>query len=624
MKIMKKTFRPLVLSLSIFALGFVSCVQGFDGTTADFSQQKDAYTGNYGVTSANGLRDYSVSLSASSGSVINAATNTLDVKVQFKCDFDLDEGSVENALTFFRLKSNSKNARYYPEHDGEISKTLLHVLESTSYSSTNYTFEYRLDMSAVTTNKIALLVDATKLRYKNGLAVLACDGNLLAGETTDSLVKYLTVSNSDSSLTSLVNSYSESYAAKWDVGLSDCTVLPDGKVRFNVRAPSSPSDEYDSSLSERLSQIFKIEVLKPSSSAWERASLSFTFHDAESTDLSDPYSANTYTADSAVLEQGTKWRVLRDYSVSLGAAPAWFEEAYGHPAFYDNRNLIDEVESGQIPYGSADTDFIFEWGGDTEFTGASDCTYNNAVNAQGQMLSVSTESGTNVKKIVPASGVVLDKTDGFVLVDSNGNIVESSKAVYHKADGNVDYVALSPKNTSYTGSLKVYVNGSTTIRENSYHASQLKFGCYPDSSKGNLSGYVELLPLLPGIPVCQVYTSYSTNVASGEYTYVPFLQADEEESMTYQFITNPGTYYYIYFVDSDTATSFSGIDDASVLLDAEFSVKKSDGTLITSGGSSYSASVSFRAVSEITTITVSKSYASDTGACAFRVYKSPY
>ncbi|MBO4629440.1 MAG: hypothetical protein J5687_05755 [Treponema sp.] len=513
----KNIFKTLAITFTFASLVLTGCVQNFDGTKVNYSQKKEELTGNYGNTSsAQGLGSWNIQLSSSS---IPKAAEDTEITVTFSsCAFELDKDSVEKAVTFYKLKNNSKNNYFAPEYDGDLTKTLIHVTEPHSYTG-SVSFLYRVDTSSVQTSEIALVIDATKLKYKNGSAVLSNDGNLKAGETTDTVVEYISVGlKADGSTPSKIgdtygNHYSESYT--WSSGawlsyvadLVDSESKPTGAKRYKVSAPDKRAafdDDplYDDSLAETLSKMFKLQIQEPGTSKWkDGAKLEFTYHAANSTTATDPYSKNTYTTDTPVFEPGTKWRIIQDSSVAYGTAPAWKADAYGHPEFKDNRKALSTVKLNDyydypevfeefVPYGDKDTPYIFAWPTTWTFTSAAtSCTASAAQTAQRSMFTVTNPSSGKIL-IKPAANVVLEGTDGFIVVDSNNAIIETEKTVHTDSSDVVDYILLTIKDKFFNGTVKVYVNEKTTLKTNTYNEKQKQFGCYPDQSQSELSGYV--------------------------------------------------------------------------------------------------------------------------------------
>ena len=519
----KNIFKTLAAAVCFAALVLTGCVNNFEGTTRNYKQKAEQQTGNYGENnSAKGAHTYSFGFSPET---ITTASKNTEITVNFSSQFELDLDSAESAFTFYKLKKNTKNEKYYPEHDGVITKTLLHVTEPDSYSDT-VSFLYRLDTEEVTTDKIAFVVDGTKLKYKNGLAAMSNDGNLKAGEETDSIVRYISVtSKKDGTSTETIgNSYSESWTANnynisylysyGELQTSESDTTPSGKYRLYCYAPSKTLDAdgltstYDDSLAAVLGKKFKLQIQKPGSTKWEDgAALTFAYHSSYQFKNYDYYSSNTYTADvdTKAFAQGTKWRIVRDKSVVVGKPSDWVKDAYGHAPFEYYPKVIEKAypsypsEYEEIPYGDENTTYIFAWAdGDLDpkptFNKAN-CDYMTAFFTQTDFVNWIETNENSIEVNIKTWMVELDKTDGFILVDSKNTIVPSTTTVHKNGEGKIDKVIITPKNEKlnlWWDSYDVYVGSGTTIKENKNYPKQVQFGCYPDLSKGDLSGYVLL------------------------------------------------------------------------------------------------------------------------------------
>lgn len=574
---MKKTiFKTLAAVIGCTTLFLTGCLNNFDGTTPKYEEYSENYTSKYGENNvASGIGAGSIYASISS----TTAAQDTKVTVTFHyCASELDQESVEAALTFYKLKPNGTNSYYYPEHDGELTKTFVRKEEPSSYSGSSYNstveYIYNVNTEDLEYSKIALVIDGSKLKYTNGTAVLSNDNNLTAGELTDSVVKYINMSYKSTKkggglLTSISNYFSERYDVKYIMGLQiDASYNPQtqpnlsyqttqpsgtGKSRYWVRPPAKEFNadftvkSYVDNLSDILSKMYKLQIQKPGSTEWEASgTLTFTYHSTASSAAADPYSANTYTTDidTSAMEKGTKWRVLRDDSISLGTAPAWIKAAYGHEpmSYTPNRSIIERT--GSIAYGSADTAYIFEWDGAGSFSGASDCTYANAQAAQSSMFNCTYDSSSMI--LEPVSGVELKDVNGFILVSSAENaIMESTTAYYYDENDVINKIRVKPKDESFIGYVKVYVNDKTTIKSgtNTSHDKQLNFGCYPDATQGELSGYVEIGEghIIQGLPLITDTTASTSRV---DYT-LAYVNRNKGENIeeVFDVYLLPGTYY---------------------------------------------------------------------------------
>ena len=581
----KNIFKTLAVSFVFASLVLTGCVQNFDGTKPNYSQKKQELTGNTGKYSAKGLNDSDISvynedeeeLSYYSSYSIDQASENTWIEVVFEdCEFELDQDSVVKGLSFVKLKNNSVNNGYAPEHDGELPKTLIRVEEPTSYIG-DVSFYFRVDTRTVETRRIALVVDATKIEYANGSDVISNDGNLKAGEETDSFVVYITIDKKadgtqTTQLGSTIGGYhaQENFAWTWGISPSDLSFsdyLHDsaGKLtgvwRYELSAPRLTYDmpyTYDESLAGTLSKMFKLQTQKPGTTKWVDETLTFTYHTADSTTpTTDPYDKNTYTTDVPAMEPGTKWRIVHDSSVSIGtAAPAYKKDYYLHPEFKDKRKVITKVSPSSsdnywiVSYANVDTEYICRWQAGT-FT-ESMCAHSYAKSAQQSMFIVDCPNNEYIL-ITPAAGVDLATVDGFVLVNDNGNgIIETETTVHKNTSDVIDYITIAPKNKNFSGTVRLYVNEKTTLKTNSYNAKQLKFGFYPqpNANQGEFEGHYQLPSDSSTYTINLRTDTISPGVKQGvpsditDYSIVYVDDYNEPERWHY---LTPGTYYFIFY-----------------------------------------------------------------------------
>lgn len=522
----KNIFKTLAATVCFAALVLTGCVNNFEGTTPNRKQKTiEGYYG--GGQIAEGLGDSNqyywngeyrqrngFSLSTTSLAAKEDAEITVGIN---SCKSELDLDSVDKALTFYTLKKNSKNEDFYPEHVDVIPKTLLHTTEPKSFRG-SYAFLYRMNTEAITTDKIALVIDATKLKYKNGMPVMNNNGNDKVGEECDSIVKYISVPyKKDGTDTEEINNiYPEMYNyihtidelddTYGELPVSDTDPTPSGKLRFDCSTLVKTIDTagnitaYEEELGETLSKKFKLQIQKPGTTKWEAgAKMEFAYHKEFSNKPSNPYDAYSYTADvdTSSMEPGTKWRIICDYSVSMGDSPDWVKDLIGHPAITNARQFSDVIYKDIIAYGDKDTTYIYAWGnsGTPGTFNKGDCDYMAAFFTQSDFVNWIETNEHSIEINFKTWLAELVNTDGFILVDSRKTIVPSTTTVHKNGEGKIDKVIITPNNDKLNlkrDSYDVYVGSGTTIKENPDYPKQVQFGCYPDQSMGPLSGYVLL------------------------------------------------------------------------------------------------------------------------------------
>ncbi|MCR5125239.1 MAG: hypothetical protein K6B43_08605 [Treponema sp.] len=561
---MKKTFinKTVAFASSALLLSlFASCSPEVEDTTANYAEKENAVTtttGAYSHTAKGG------SVSCNVSTILTASKDT-QIAVSIGSYAKIDVSSVTDAINFYTLSDNSENKYYYPVRGSALGKDLLHTTEPSSYTSSytrTTTFLFNVDTSSVTTDKIALVVDATKLKDRSGNAVLNTDDDDVAGEETDSYIDYITVSKKSdgtTETTALNNRFDEEFDKAY---LSSSILKSDlkdddgnltGKIRFTVSAPkkSASFDEYgsrtwtyDDSLASSLASIYKLQTKAPNATAWSDVALSFTYHsDSDSTGV-NPVSAHTYTADTSALSYGTQWRLVRT-NITSGSAPSDYAKYYGHAgyffycgskeyteivSFYDSASSSDKEIFTSTVYTASPVN-IYAFGtteaATTDFDATDDYTDDVASFAQNDLLNFSkTENG---QWWVSLNDGEFESASDFIVTNANNARVDSIVNVVKGGDNRIIGVEIALKNKNVGGNYKVWVGNGTTLKSNPAYPTQKKFGVPADSSKGDVGGYVALLNFetVHDSASSDIDDFVLTNVESTEYIdYFVSLRAD--------------------------------------------------------------------------------------------------
>lgn len=520
---MKKTFTKITGLLAVLAAVFMlaGCNTSLEGTELDYSDEQKEDQGTIKPGSNSGNKAY-VSISPSS---ITKASEDTEFTVTISYYSQLDVKSVESAVNFYTLSDNTTN-KYYESviSDTALPKALLDSkLETTGYGSSTFTF--KVDTSSVTTNKIVFIVDAKKLRAKDGAAILNGNSNGTFGEKDDSYYRVISVAKkSDDTATESLNAdFYDSFNGFYHTYLNSLGTSPvelkdaDGKktgvLRFSLYAPAKSyktdevfgllTDEYNDGLAADIGKIYKLEVQEPGSNKWKTADFAFTYHDEDSKEpTTDPYGEHTYTADTpALTTPGTKWRIICNKK-NTGSVPAGVKEIYSNdPKFYFFTTWGSAYTLKVYPtsddyvyvgYGDKDTTFIFGDGSDTD---SGIWSYNAAQTAQKAILDASSisEKSFTYKINVNSSYELAAAEDFIVTNEDEDTILETTKTVLKDADGKIEYVLVKLKNTNVNMlDTKLFVGSGTKLKENTAREKQLDFGCYPQLGKPVTSGYVQL------------------------------------------------------------------------------------------------------------------------------------
>ena len=515
---MKKNIAKELAALAVLALAFTGCNTAFDGTNANFSEKESEYTEISGAT-ASFTTDNKLGKIECTDS-IDKNNNKNVVKVTITSFSKIDLESADKAIHFQQLKNNPTSG-YYPIRGADLQKTRIAVNEPDASGTVETTIAYEVNGTGVTTDKVALFVDAKELKTKGGSAVLALDGNTIRGEESDSFIAYLTA-DGDTAITGVSEDFCRKYSPIYfpsKVGGQNYVELEDesgkltGEYRFTIYAEANAADDWESGLAAKLNDAVVIQYRKPGSRTYEEKKLTWTYHDAASTrPTTDPYSAHSYTADTTFDEIGTVWRACITYVDGLDA-PAWYKDVYGHPGiFYYEGNGVGAKDSfASDTYTLHKTVPSHIVVNSTDATTGPDATSSyvpvsytkaNIKTAQASFFSVT--SNDNWFQVLTTGAAELDPAAAkdFIVVDANNKKIAADVDVitYSYNDNTatnekVKHVKVTVTDVRYRKSLenlKVCVGEGTKIKENKIYPNQKSFGLWKDVADDDYAGYVAL------------------------------------------------------------------------------------------------------------------------------------
>lgn len=526
--------------LTMTALIFAGCVQNFDGTKINFEQKKEEITSSYGTANP----AWSGKVSVPTGPIDKASKNT-QIEVVIDSPYELDMTTIDAAVSFYKLKDNTDNAAYYPMHDGDALKKELLYSDSFAYSSGKCnvatTFTFIVNTEDVTTNYIAVIVDATKLKDTLGNFVLNLDKNYKAGEESDSFIDYIgvTADKDGTPITSNLTALSapdpddiikEDFRAEYNpvnpLGITVTSNSEDASKKdifIPAGAPVTidPSPGFDKSLADTMKASFKLRTTGLDKTS-ENVDLDWGWIDSPKPG---------YKATTPELAYGTTFTVVM--TMPEITAPDWYSKVYGHPGFttqYEKGATMDlddliqgTPNQSQLPvttdYLKTEPDgFIVSNFGDSDNStwSAGITSIATITGYQKALLNVSRSSiQTSVKdsnsihnyyyykweispKTTFANPVVLDAYDDFIVVKYDSSTgaydkVEIEKEVVTNSDGTLRTIYITTKYPVSGAGLNLWVGSGTTLKENKAYTNQKKFGTFfKDASKGDASGYVQL------------------------------------------------------------------------------------------------------------------------------------
>lgn len=519
---MKKIFAKELAALAVLALAFTGCNTAFDGTNANFSEKESQYTDISGATASFSGANTLGGISSTGSIAKNNNKNVIAVTVTSFSKINID--SADKAIHFQQLTNNSTSG-YYPIRGADLPKTRIKVDEGTGTGTFTTTITYEVNGTGVTTDKVALFVDAKELKTKGGSAVLALDANTKRGEESDSYIEYLSADGT-TAITGTEN-FRPTYAptgAFSGEDLRDASGKYTGVTRFAVVASNKKNtfqagsaDDYESGL--KLNDVIVVQYRKPGNRTYEEKKLSWTYHEAVSSNMTtDPYAAHSYTADLNLDEIGigTEYRVILTNPDGM-TAPAWYKDVYGHPAIvYGAGSCVGakiSVGSGTYTLHKTVPSYIVvspaaaTAGTDATSTYNPTSLYTKAAIRLAQKDYFTVSNQDNWFQVSPATASVRDildpaTTKDFIVVDGNNKKIAADVEVitfsYNDStatSGKVEYVKVTVKDVRYrnnVSSLKVCVGEGTKIKENKTYPNQKSFGLWKDVAEDDYAGYVAL------------------------------------------------------------------------------------------------------------------------------------
>ena len=533
----QKIIKLISASALILAAGLIAtgCKNDIDGTTVNFEEKKLEMTDNLGTADKAWTGYVHID-----NTWINRAEKQSHIEVKIESHVLLDMSTVNDAITFYKLKNNEGNAAWYPWHDGTCTKELVGSVVEDCWSDYQLVgggnnqkglrtiFKYDVDTSGVTTKKIAVIVDATKLKDVFGNFVLNLDKNYKAGQESDSFIQYITIDRDKDGNSTTALSYNNNYAENFrqaynPVNPNGLSITPNGSTgKYDITMPANLVNQpgeaaaYDETLASTMKAAFKLYVKAPEDAAYKPVDLDWAFD------------TNQYKAPTQEFAYGTKFKVVMIKPQI--SAPAWYSKVYGHAGFVDTDTTGSTTD---LPNNSVTCNYIkdqpdyivdnFTDADDSGETWASGSYSEDTIkNNQNALLRVSKSSNSKYVSgywnrehtvytsgyykyyirwtITPQTGlandVILTNAEDFIVVGENNNKLDATVSIVRNNDEakSVRTIYVELKNPVADNSEpKLYVGPGTTLKENKAYPRQLKFGTLvKDPLKGDASGYIPL------------------------------------------------------------------------------------------------------------------------------------
>lgn len=495
---MKKSIFKPVVALAGAAVLLASCSDVYTG--GDVSGASGSFTA--GVTKESVAQEAATlagqNFSVIGGNSIAKASSESVIALSILSSARLNKSTIDSAISFYSLKANTVNEDYYPMHDATLSKSLKTIEDGTQNEYVKTVVVYTVNTSAVTTNKIAVVCDATVLKDVNGYFALNTDTNLTAGEETDSVVKYITVDATadGSTTTALANVHEEAFnPTVLDAVLDSDNFTPaqntDGTITVTTGSASDVIGGYFTSLASGLNSLYYVEYAEAGSTSYTKDS-KFAFAYDET--------SHTYKATSSVLSAGRHWRLVTTTATVKESDVS--SKLYGHPTvFYATTETEYGTESdgsaGIGSYFASEPSYIVSASA-TTFPDSFD--YNTITSAQKGLLTV-TSSGEGKYKVVlgklSTTQLEFANASDFIVIDeitdSDGEVSYSKVAAsVTQKDEKTVFIQLDRPYYTGKGTLSVWVGNGTAVKENPVNAAQTTFGVYKAVEYGAASGYVKI------------------------------------------------------------------------------------------------------------------------------------
>jgi hypothetical protein len=517
-------------ALLVAATALAGCK--FDGTTASFKDEnKNSYKATWDEVNESGSI-VDVGLDSAIAKTDEVATIVIVTRGE------LDENSITAAFDVYPLTKN-ETAGYAPVRGAALAKSLKtvdveHFTGGAGFGTGSWydrpqygwdpsdpnqddpgasgvitTIKFDVDTSSVTTDYVAFVADATKLKEKTGNLVLNGNENEKCGEESDSLIDYFNITTKSDKTTatdSLGAFVYERFAPTFDLDIDDEEFVVEdgkqtGKIKYSVYAPAEGYSDGlgykviyadKDAFTAELNKMYSFRTLPVGATNWTETPLTWT----EGAD------DHTYTAEAEVA-YGTKYCIATKTNNSLEWALV--KDLYGghtpRLGYSKDRKWYDSVSTYQ--YIKDEPVYIVNDPDNSESVTAVAFTANyyylNTIRTlQDGILDLVKGDGYFIVKInatYEAKDVRLSAVDGFVVTDDKFNKIKTkAPVVYSKDEKGTISVLIEYENKNLTTTdFKYWVGEGTTITGNKLHNDvQVKFGTVAIEEDDYLAGYVKI------------------------------------------------------------------------------------------------------------------------------------
>ena len=442
----------------------------------------------------------------------------------------LNEDSIEDACNFYSVAKNETDPLYFypvisstplskklysidvvvkPENNDGTTLTknyndiIMYNLNALGYYNDEVVLTmvtYNVEASQVTTNKIALIVDATTLKEKSKAYVLNFDGNDECGEDSDSIIKFYDVNNAGGTLTdippsSCARAESWCYAPTFDFAPANFTVETNADglqyLHFECGAPAYSEKSnfvYGDKLADVINQIYSYRFLPIGEKKWQSVPVNVTYNK----------DTHVYEANSDPIPLGTKY----GYGYEGNNKATWDDAAKSFGGIAPRLSYKKDSENfaylGIAWSYTTEPDYIITDPDARDTTNAVTVTLKPAPyitdsaiqTVQAGILDYAFLSNGIIKISINDNfkdnyNIRFGATDGFVITVRNHN----SSTGYDYAGDILDSKVINTSETEVSiqldnqyydmsdSTLMIWVGYDTTIKANKLYPKQTHFGC---------------------------------------------------------------------------------------------------------------------------------------------------
>ncbi len=533
-----KRFSAVVSAAALLAVAFTGCKNSFAGTDINYGEKELEKTGDegLGVTVSGNSQQTTISLLTSSITKSNRAT--IKVRVSNPNGTKVSD-SAKDAIKFYNAKDAAKASYSYTHEATALPISKVFAVTETRNSKT---FEFEIDASGVTKNKIVVIVDATKCKDKQGTAILNLNDNDKRGEESDSFIDTIDVNvkAGEAALPAPVGNRVESYqkvnlnnfvydptvTEKKTAGSPDkqtgvffVEIVPKAYAK-TLAAYDAGTNEVNKELAGKLNSAYKLRIRKPGSSSYEDKALSFTYYTTYKNGTPDIIASSTigeYISQDITLEYGTHYEIVKTVIDVNDIVPDYGETVFGHK-FVTRTSGFGAATQGVTGsantfvtqpsfiidnYVSAATSAVTPWDPRSKDSKAIETAQRSYFQTPSYIESDRVfelrlnNSAAEAYRLAFAS----ESNDFFaVLRNNNVEYKLDVNVSYKKNDAHtndkLDYVRIEIKDKNInipTGTTPtLYIGNGVKLSANYAYPTEVSFGSYKDAAEGITSGYVAL------------------------------------------------------------------------------------------------------------------------------------